>query len=131
MLGITNVHFIDFMPKKELADYYRAADIFVLPTREDIWGLVINEAMAYGLPVVTTEKCVAGVEMVCEGHNGYIVPVENTDALKKAIVKAFHISGEAVLNTAKKYSIENMAKSHMRMFELTLKNEDLHKNVEF
>lgn len=48
-----------------------------------------------------------------------------------SIVKAFHISGEAVLNTAKKYSIENMAKSHMRMFELTLKNEDLHKNVEF
>lgn len=130
-LKLTNVHFIDFMPKKELADYYRAADIFVLPTREDIWGLVINEAMAYGLPVVTTEKCVAGVEMVCEGHNGYIVPVENTDALKKAIVKAFHISGEAVLNTAKKYSIENMAKSYMRMFELTLKNEDLHKNVEF
>lgn len=86
-LKLTNVHFIDFMPKKELADYYRAADIFVLPTREDIWGLVINEAMAYGLPVVTTEKCVAGVEMVCEGHNGYIVPVENTDALKKAILK--------------------------------------------
>ncbi|MDO5425085.1 MAG: glycosyltransferase, partial [Eubacteriales bacterium] len=52
--GLHNVHFAGFMNKKELSDYYKAADLFVLPTREDVWGLVINEALAYGLPIITT-----------------------------------------------------------------------------
>lgn len=47
-LGLDNVHFVGFQKKEALSRYYRAADLFVLPTREDIWGLVINEAMAYG-----------------------------------------------------------------------------------
>ena len=51
-----------------------AADVFVMPTREDIWGLVINEAMAYGLPVVSTDKCIAALELVKNGRNGYIIP---------------------------------------------------------
>lgn len=120
-LGLANVHFIDFMSKKELDNYYKAADVFVLPTREDIWGLVVNEAMSYGLPVVTTENCVAGIEMISNGQNGYIVPVEDSLALKEAIENAFTISGMEVLNTIKDYSIETMAKHHMQAFELYLK----------
>lgn len=41
-LGLTNVHFCGFQKREELAKYYEAADLFVLPTREDIWGLVIT-----------------------------------------------------------------------------------------
>ena len=50
--------------------YYQAADMLVFPTREDIWGLVINEAMANGLPTVSTDKCVAALEMIKQGENG-------------------------------------------------------------
>ena len=57
---LTNVHFVGFKTKEQLEDYYRAADLFVLPTREDIWGLVVAEAMAYGLGVITTNRCNAG-----------------------------------------------------------------------
>ena len=46
-------------------------------TREDIWGLVINEALAAGLPVVSTNRCMAALEMVKNSKNGYIVDVEN------------------------------------------------------
>ena len=42
-LKLSNVHFVGFKAKEELKKYYKAADLFVLPTREDIWGLVINE----------------------------------------------------------------------------------------
>ena len=42
-LGLPNVHFLGFQKKDQLAKFYKAADLFVLPTREDIWGLVINE----------------------------------------------------------------------------------------
>ena len=75
------------MSKEELMDYYLSADLFVFPTREDVWGLVINEAMACALPVVTTERCVAGIEMIENGINGYIVPVENQEILCDAIEK--------------------------------------------
>lgn len=61
------VHFIPFQTKEKVSEYYKAADFFVLPTREDIWGLVINEAMAHGLPVVTTDACVAGLALVGGG----------------------------------------------------------------
>lgn len=76
-----NVHFVGFKSKSELTKWYRAADLFVLPTREDIWGLVINEAMANGLPVITTDRCIAGLELVEQGESGYIVPVGDINAL--------------------------------------------------
>ena len=52
-----------------------------MPTREDIWGLVINEAMAYGLPIITTDNCLAGLELIKNEENGYIIPVNNTELL--------------------------------------------------
>lgn len=119
-LGLTNVHFVGFLKKDVLAQYYQAADLFVLPTREDIWGLVVNEAMAYGLPVVTTDRCVAGLELVENGVNGYIVPVENVDALAERMLQVLNGDNrkmmEASLARIRPYTIENMAKSHVDFF---------------
>ncbi len=85
--NLHNVHFVDFIVPEKLNEYFLAADVFVLPTREDVWGLVINEAMAKGLPIITTDKCIAGVELIENDVNGYVVPVENSDALAEAINK--------------------------------------------
>ena len=60
-MKLDNIVFVGFKTKKELKDYYIAADVFCLQTRGDVWGLVVNEAMAYGLPIITTDKCVAGM----------------------------------------------------------------------
>lgn len=49
-----NIVFVEFKTKEDLTDCYRVADLFVLPTREDIWGLVVNKIMAVGTPVITT-----------------------------------------------------------------------------
>ena len=59
--------------------------MFVLPTREDIWGLVVNEAMAAGTPVITTTNCGAGMEILKNGDGGRIVPPEDTDSLASAM----------------------------------------------
>lgn len=115
-LGLEHVHFVEFMPKAKLADYYKAADLFVLPTREDIWGLVVNEAMAYGLPVITTDRCVAGIEMVRDGMNGYIVPAENVDSLAQAICRALEQDMQGSLAVAREYTIEKMALAHRNIF---------------
>ena len=81
MWNLNNVHFLPFMEKNELEAYYQATDIFVLFTREDIWGLVINEAMANGLPVISTDKCIAAMELVKRDINGIIVPSENLEEM--------------------------------------------------
>ena len=118
--GADNVHFIGFLKKDSLTEYYRAADLFALPTQSDVWGLVINEAMAQGLPVITTDKCVAGLELIENGKNGYIIPVDDNAALTEAIRAVFasdHAAmGAAALETIRPYTIENMAKAHVEIF---------------
>lgn len=116
--GLSNVHFEGFKLKDELTEYFKMADIFVLPTREDIWGLVINEAMACGLPVVTTDNCVAGLELVDE-KNGAIVPVGNSRALAEVINnKDFTGCDKVSLDKIKNHSIECMVRQHLEIFNI-------------
>lgn len=118
-----NVVFVDFLRKKELSRYLLAADIFVLPTRHDAWGLVINEAMAYGLPIISTDKCVAALELIEEGVNGYVVPTDNVTALENRMRKLLEddvlleeMAGKN-LKKIKGYTIEAMAERHMEILE--------------
>lgn len=121
---LQNIYFVEFKTKKELAKYYKCADVFVHPTREDIWGLVINEAMGYALPVITTDKCVAGLEMVKNGENGFIVPVEDVEVLAEKInyilndEKQKRRMQEKSLNIGQKYTIENMVREHLKLFKV-------------
>lgn len=125
-LDLTNIHLVGFKKKEQLADYYKAADIFVLPTREDIWGLVINEAMGYALPIITTDQCVAGIEMVKTA--GRIVPV--CSEWGNIIEQMFRnddlqYMSEESLKCARRYTIEKMAVAHMKTFEHFLCREVL------
>jgi len=120
--NLRNIHFVGFKTPIELEDYYEIADIYVLPTREDIWGLVINEAMAYGLPVITTDRCLAGMELIENGVNGFIVPVENVEILSEKIgilTRCKELRDRIRDNNIKKiqdYTIENMANAHISFF---------------
>lgn len=120
--GLNNLHFVGFKKKEELSKYYKSADLFVLPTREDIWGLVINEALAYGLPVVTTQRCIAGLELV-DDKNGRIVPINDSDSLAAAIEDVLADKEKikemqsVSLQRIDGYTIENMALTHMRIFD--------------
>ena len=76
------VIFPGYLDGAEKTSYYAAADLFVLPTLHDPWGLVVNEAMAFGLPIITTTA--AGcVELVVD--NGRIVPPDDVSALAAAL----------------------------------------------
>lgn len=114
-----NLHFCGFKSKQELKDYYCAADILVFPTRYDIWGLVVNEALSNALPVITTDKCIAGLEMIEQGETGIIVQNENyveiADAVNEILSWNLYKTGEKALNTAKKYTIDTMAQRHVEI----------------
>lgn len=116
-MNLTNVHFEGFKTKQELSLYFKAADIFVHPTREDIWGLVINEAMGYGLPTITTNKCVAGMELL---PAECIIDTENVEQLSNSINKMLadeslckELSKEN-LEKIKEYTIEKMVIAHQQ-----------------
>ena len=119
---LRNVHFVGFQSKQGLHRYYCAADVLVLPTKSDVWGLVLNEAMACGLPVITTDQCVAGLELIRDGENGYIVPVDDNEALTQRIQDVlegdFARMGAAALETIRPYTVENMAQAHRKIFDL-------------
>ena len=112
------------MSAEKLREYYRAADIFAFFTREDIWGLVVNEAMANGLPVVSTDRCIAAVELIRNGENGYVIPTEDVEAMSRAVNSILEnpelrnkMAENALQKIREQYTIENMAEEHYRIFE--------------
>ena len=106
------------MSKESLADYYKASDIFVLPTHADIWGLVINEAMSYGLPIVTTNNCGAGRELIVPGINGFLVDtIKDLRTAIEYLVDNIDKRSDITENNLKKistYTIENMVDIHLK-----------------
>lgn len=124
-----NVHFVEFKKHELIKEYLRASDLFVLPTRYDIWGLVINEALAAGVPVITSNKCVAGMQLIKDGYNGYIFKSEDSIELKKRIgeilsrdVYSREIMSRNCIYTAKGFTIEKMSQEYIRSIETLLQN---------
>jgi len=68
--------FAGFIPHEALPEYYAQSKLLLLPTSADCWGVVINEAMAAGTPVITTEWTAAAGELVLHGLNGYDLPFD-------------------------------------------------------
>ncbi|MDN5290930.1 MAG: L-malate glycosyltransferase [Anaerophaga sp.] len=105
--------------KNEVLDFCRAADCMVLPTlSSDVWGLVVNEAMSCGLPVIASDRVGAAYDMIKNGITGFIVPADNVKAIAEAIKKIdAPIMRNKTIETAKKYTIEQMVEDHKVLFK--------------
>ncbi len=88
--NIKSIIFADFIQYEDLYKYYAISDLLILPSREEVWGLVVNEAMACGLPVVTTQETGASVDLIEEGENGFTISSNNPKAITQAINKVFN-----------------------------------------
>jgi phosphatidylinositol alpha-1,6-mannosyltransferase len=87
--GLANVHLVGYIPDADLPDYYRAADVFILPTRTaEGFGLVLMEAAASGIPSIATDSG-APREVVDDGVTGLLVPPGAPDALASAITTLY------------------------------------------
>ncbi len=80
-LGLTKLAILGFKNMNEIGRYYAAADIFVLPSQYETWGLVVNEAMVHGLPAVVSEGCGCAADLVRDGETGLRFATGNTRAL--------------------------------------------------
>ena len=83
--GLKWTAFDGFRNQSELALSYVCLDIFVLPSRSETWGLVLNEAMIFGLPVIATDRTGAALDVIEAGANGHVVPVDDAGALADAL----------------------------------------------
>ena len=88
--GLRNVAFAGFAQKPDLPRYYAAADVFVFPTLGDPYGLVVDEAMASSLPVISTSAAGEIGDRIEDGVNGYIIPPENSAALLDRMERLAH-----------------------------------------
>jgi glycosyltransferase involved in cell wall biosynthesis len=67
------IHFAGFVQREYLAAYYTLAEVLVFPTHTDTWGLVVNEAMACGLPVISSSAAGCVADLIGNGWNGLVV----------------------------------------------------------
>jgi phosphatidylinositol alpha-1,6-mannosyltransferase len=81
------VRFEGAKDRDELVDHYRDADVFVLPSRSEPWGMVLNEAAAAGLPLVATEESGAARDLVEEGVTGFRVPAGDVSVLRERLTR--------------------------------------------
>jgi len=78
-------HFAGFFNQDRLGEVYAAADIFALTSSFEPWGLVCNEAMNFGLPLVVSDHVGAGPDLVIPGQTGFIYPLGDPAALARAL----------------------------------------------
>jgi glycosyltransferase involved in cell wall biosynthesis len=82
-----SVQVFDFAQREHLAAYYALADVFVFPTHTDPWGLVVNEAMACGLPVISSGAAGSAADLVESGWNGRVVSLGDVEQLAAAMAE--------------------------------------------
>lgn len=80
----SSVQHIPHVARSDLSDWYARADVLAFPTLADGFGLVIQEAMCVGVPVITT-RCGGGPECITHGEDGFIVDAGSVDALVEAL----------------------------------------------
>lgn len=88
---IEDVRFTGWVSEEQKIIYYSISDLFVLPTLSDLCPLVLNEAMACGLPVISTNAAGCAMDLIIPGDNGFIVDAGNVDQL-------YAVMGKIVLN---------------------------------
>jgi glycosyltransferase involved in cell wall biosynthesis len=79
------IRYEGFQAPESLPEYFGRSDVFVLPSRHDGWGVVVNQALAAGLPVITSDAVGAGVDLVENGLNGMCVAANDVEALYQAL----------------------------------------------
>lgn len=120
-LNLKNIKFLGSVPFEKAVYYYAMSDVFVLPSclrgQSEGWGLVINEAMSMGKPIITTDAVGAAYDLVKNGVNGYVVKNGDVDDLYNALKRV--LSDDKLMKTMGQNSrrIFDRFNSYEKMFE--------------
>ncbi len=115
--NITNVTVREFLKKNDLFTVMSACDCFVTLSKEDIYGHTTTEAMANGLPVISSDRVVSSRHLIQNGKNGYIVSLDKEEEIKNAINSINTNMIFSSILTAKENTIEKTAEAHAEIFK--------------
>jgi glycosyltransferase involved in cell wall biosynthesis len=92
--GLDSVHFFGFQDRHQIPRFYAIADVLVLPSDQETWGIVVNEAMCFGLPVIVSDGVGAARDLVRDGYNGLSFPRGDVPALTATIERLMGLPSE-------------------------------------
>ena len=93
--GATNVRFCGFRNQSELPRFFDLCDVFVLPSRHEPWGLIVNEVMNAGRAVIVSDDVGSQPDLITDGVEGCVFPVGDVDALVAALLRVLAFPGKA------------------------------------
>ncbi|MGA7887697.1 MAG: glycosyltransferase family 4 protein [Acidobacteriaceae bacterium] len=83
--GLSSIRFLGFENQTELPRYFDLCDVFVLPSVHEPWGLIVNEVMNAGRPVVVSDQVGCQPDLVHDGVNGYVYPAGDVETLSRCL----------------------------------------------
>ncbi|MGB3765893.1 MAG: glycosyltransferase family 4 protein [Phormidesmis sp.] len=114
-----HIHLPGFLQQHELLPYFAHADCFIHASTHEQWGLVVNEAMASGLPVLVSNRCGCYEDLILEGVNGFGFDSYNQQQLTDLMIKMS--SGAVDLQTMGQASLQHIQKYSPAYFAQGLK----------
>ena len=111
------VRFLGFQQMEKLPSYYALASALVLPSVSESWGLVVNEAMSAGLPVILSGQCGCVTDLVFPGVNGAVVDHQDPHSLADALIELAadaerrRLYGQASTRIVQNFSLETWSRA--------------------
>lgn len=117
-LKLTNVFLLPYMNHKDLFGIYRAFDAFLFPTKEDIYGHVVAEALCRGLPVFASKSSNAAKLLIKDGENGRFLDFNNDEEVVMALTRGFKDGmASACIESSRGFTYEASAGKHEEIFQ--------------
>jgi glycosyltransferase involved in cell wall biosynthesis len=93
--GVASIRFCGFRNQSELPSFFDLATVFVLPSRHEPWGLIVNEVMNAARPVILTDDVGCQLDLITDGVEGCVVPVGDVPALTATLRSVLEVPGAA------------------------------------
>ena len=115
--NIHNIFIMDYLDEHQIKEVMKCATALITLSKEDIFGHTVLEALASGLPVISSDKVISALEMIHNGVNGYIVSLDKEEEIIDAINNVNNLEYDTIINSLDNHTIEQTSKDIIKGLE--------------